>query len=411
MSSAAASVMTTANPETDAERRSAVRALLRNPLLAAAGDTSKEYDLVRRHSVWLKYWFAKFPMWSLHVDNNVARLRKTPPDFQDETRSAIDATSGSAFSRRRYALFCLSLAALERAERNVTLGQIAEAVMEFVAADSELSAAGFVFDISNHDHRRDLVHAVRFLLRLGLINRLHGDEQQFLSRSSVPDAVYAIDRSLLAVMLNVSRSPSALEAEDGPGRKDPGSLFAVQPPLTEELRNRRTRARLVRTLLDDPILYLSELTGEERVYLERQKSYLLRQIQEATGLIPEVRREGIAMVDDAADVTDIKLPEEGTDGHVSLLLAAWVAEQCRRAPGRVIPLQEVHQYVGALIQAHRSRWRKAVREPGAEAQLAEDALLRLSGLRLVRITSDGVVPLAAVGRYASGSTVETERQE
>src|SRR6476646_10561376 len=98
------SITFSTTPEVQAERRRALRALLRNPLLLAAGDTAVQYALVRNHSAWLKHWLAAFPGWSLHVDSEAARLRKTPADFANETRPAIDATSGTPFSRRRYAL-------------------------------------------------------------------------------------------------------------------------------------------------------------------------------------------------------------------------------------------------------------------------------------------------------------------
>src|SRR5215471_16043279 len=130
--------MTTCNPEVQGERRRALRALLRKPLLLAEGESGEEYALVRRHSAWLKYWLAKFPEWTLHIDKEVVRLRKLPPDLLDETRQAIDRASGTVFSRRRYALLCLALAALERADRQITLGQIADRVMEFVSADQDL---------------------------------------------------------------------------------------------------------------------------------------------------------------------------------------------------------------------------------------------------------------------------------
>jgi len=394
------------DPEIAAERRRALRALLRSPLLPASGETAKEYVLVRRHSAWLKYWLGKFPAWDLFVDKEVARLRKKSPD-SDETRPAIDATSGSVFSRRRYALLCLALAALEKSDSQTTLGKIAETIVEFVAADRELQAAGLVFDISNYDQRRDLVHAVRLLLQFGLLDRIHGDERHFLNRSSASDALYQINRPILAVMLNVSQSPSALEAAAKAAIGQSARPFDLieDPPLaSEDDRNRRIRFRLVRMLLDQPVVYFSDLSNEERAYLQRHRGYLLRQIREATGLVGEVRREGIAMVDDAGDLTDIKLPEEGTDGHVGLLLAAWLAEQLRTSPDSAVPLSAVEQHLKDLIQIHGSRWRKAVHEPGAEARLAEDTLVRLRGLRLIQFTADGVVPLAALGRYASGES-------
>jgi uncharacterized protein (TIGR02678 family) len=392
-------VKTTASPELESERRSAFRALLRNPLLPASGETAKDYMLVRRHKVWLKYWLAKFPAWDLHIDKEVARLRKSPADHTDETRPAIDATSGSRFSRRRYALLCLALAALERSERQTTLGKIAETIMEFVAVDRDLQSAGLVFDIANYDQRRDLVHAVRLLLDSGLLRRIHGDERQFLNRTGTSDVLYDINRPILAVMLNVSRSPSALSHHSCSIEGRLAGIIDDPVAGTEDARSRRIRSRLVRTLLDDPILYFSDLNKEERAYLQRQRGYLIRQIHEATGLIPEVRSEGIAMVDDAGDLTDIRLPEEGTDGHLSLLLAEWFAERCRSFPSTPVRFSEVEEYVAELIRVYGSRWRKEVREPGAEAPLAQDTLLRLRGLRLVHITAEGVVPLPASGRY------------
>jgi uncharacterized protein (TIGR02678 family) len=406
------SVTFNTSPEVQAERRRAMRALLRNPLLLAAGDTAVQYTLVRNHSAWLKHWLAAFPGWTLHVDSEAARLRKTPPDFADETRPAIDATSGTPFSRRRYALLCLALAALEKSDRQTTLGKIAEMIMDLVGGDRSLQAAGMIFDISSHDQRRDLVHAVRFLLKNGLLRRLHGDEQEFLNQTGTSDALYEINRSILASMLSVSRSPSALEAsvhaaasESARGTShsldERGKWISEDPiALTEDARNRQIRSQLVRSLLDDPVLYYEDLNREQLSYFERQRSFLLRQVREATGLVPEIRREGVALLDDAGDLTDIKLPEEGTDGQITQLLAEWLAEHLKNKPWGAVPFKTVQQCVSNLIHVHGSKWRKAVRDRGAEIGLSEDALRRLQGLRLVAITAEGVVPLPAIGRYA-----------
>lgn len=406
------SITFSTSPEVQAERRRALRALLRNPLLLAAGDTASQYTLVRNHSAWLKHWLAAFPGWSLHVDSEAARLRKTPGDFADETRPAIDATSGTPFSRRRYALLCLALAALEKSDRQTTLGKIAETIMDLVAGDRSLQAAGLIFDISSHDQRRDLVHAVRFLLKNGLLRRLHGDEQEFLNQTGTSDALYEINRSILAVMLSVSRSPSALEASVHAANSDSvrnpshslderGKWISEDAPaLTEDGRNRQIRSQLLRCLLDDPVLYYEDLTREQLSYFERQRGFLLRQVRETTGLVAEIRREGVALLDDAGDLTDIKLPEEGTDGQITQLLAEWLAEYLKNKPWAAVPFKAVQQFVSNLIRVHGSKWRKAVRDRGAEVGLSEDALRRLQGLRLVVITAEGVVPLPAIGRYA-----------
>src|SRR6185436_12202475 len=97
-------------------------------------------------------------------------------------------------------------------------------------------------------------------------------------------------------------------------------------PATEEERCQWIRSRLVRALLDDPVLYFQDLNDEERKYLEKHRGYLLREIGIATGLIAEVRREGIAMVDEVGDLSDQLALNQGMDDHLSLLLVQWLAE-------------------------------------------------------------------------------------
>src|ERR1700682_2905167 len=115
------------------ERQSAVRALLRHPMLGSAGPDPNAFSLVRRHARWLCEWFMESAGWRLRVDNGLARLHKILPRASDTTRPAVADRSGVPFSRRRYALLCLALAVLERADAQVTLGQLAERVVSMVA--------------------------------------------------------------------------------------------------------------------------------------------------------------------------------------------------------------------------------------------------------------------------------------
>ena len=73
-------------------------------------------------------------------------------------------------------------------------------------------------------------------------------------------------------MLNVTRSPSALEARaiaSASSTIERAAAVIEEPlPATEEARHRRIRCRLVRALLDDPILCFSDLDGGERAYLQ-----------------------------------------------------------------------------------------------------------------------------------------------
>ncbi len=379
-----------------AERQQALRALLQRPLLTAAGPLSAEFGLVRRHASWLREWLARNPAWSLQIDSETARLRKTPADLGDASRPAREPSSGLPFSRRRYVLLCLALAALERADRQTTLGRIAEAIVGFAAADPALAAAGMSFSLDGQDQRRDLVHVMRFLLDLRVLVRVHGDEQQYLAGRG--DVLYNVNRPVLATMLNVRRGPSTIDEPAFEQRIE--ALVDEAMPDTDEGRNRQLRSRLTRRLLDDPIVYHEALTDAERTYLTSQRAFLLAQIEEATGLNPEIRREGIAMVDEEGDLTDLGLPEEGTEGHLTLLLAEYLADRARRNGAGAVGYAALHAHVAQLVARHRAHWRKDVSEPGAEVALTRQTIDRLEALRLVRRTDDGVIPLPALGRYA-----------
>jgi uncharacterized protein (TIGR02678 family) len=379
-----------------AERRRALGALLQHPLLSAAGPHSAEFALVRRHATWLREWLARNPGWSLQLDGEAARLRKTPADLADATRPAREPASGQPFSRRRYVLLCLALAALERGDRQTTLGRLAGEIVAFAGADPALAAAGMAFTLEGQDQRRDLVHVIRLLLELRVLARVHGDEQQYVTGRG--DALYNVNRPALAAMLNVRRGPSTIDET----ALDRRLAALVDEPAADidEARNRRLRSGLTRRLLDDPVVYYDELTEAERAYLASQRAFILTQIEEATGLIPEVRREGIALVDEGGELTDLGLPEEGTEGHLALLLAEHLAA-CARADGAAaVGHTALHRHVAGLVARHRAHWRRDVTDPGAEVVLTERTLDRLQALRLVRRTEDGVVPRLAIGRYA-----------
>jgi uncharacterized protein (TIGR02678 family) len=383
----------------DSERQRAMRVILQQPLLGAEGAYADTYLLVRRHAQWLKEWFSRHPDWNFQIDSEIARLRKTPADLADGTRPAADPNRGASFTKRRYVLLCLALATLEQAERQIVLGRLADGAMELIASDPGFEAAGIHFDLKSQDQRRDMVDVVRLLIDLGVLQRIHGDEQQYLNQSG--DVLYNINRPALAAMLNLQNSPSTIAATLT--RERAARLAQEFASASEEGKNRTIRSALVRRLLDDPVLYFDELSADERAYLASQRGFLLNQISQATGLIPEIRREGIAMLDLTGDLTDIGLPEEGTYGHAALLLAEYLAGRAKENPGQPVGLTELHRYTAELIDEHRSHWRRDAREAGAEIDIVERTIERLAALRLVRIGEDGVTPLPAIARYALGT--------
>jgi uncharacterized protein (TIGR02678 family) len=384
------------NEATLEERQRALRALLQHPLITADGPQAAAFGLVRRYADELREWFGHHLHWSLQVTSEFARLRKTPPDHTDRTRAALDARTESPFTRGRYVLLCLALAALERSERQTTLGKLAEAMFGFFAADSSLVACGLSFELKTMDERRDLVQVIRFLLECGVLRRVHGDEEHYL-RDDRSDVLYTINRPVLTAMVSVRRGPSTISATDFEECLE--AIVEEPMPDSEDGQNRQIRVRLMRRLVDDPVLYYEDLESRERTYLDRQRGFMLPNIREATGMVPEIRAEGIALLDHRGEMTDLGLPEEGTEGHLTLLIAEHLADALRADRNVVVGFAALCAHTADLIAEHRHHWRKDVTAPGADRVLTRITIARLEALRLVRKLEDGIRPLPAIARY------------
>lgn len=377
----------------DQERRDALRALLMRPLMTAA---HADFAAVRRHADDLREWFAHQTGWMLHVERDCARLYKRPADLRDATRGAPD------FERRRYVLFCLACAALERADPQITLRALGERLL-VLAAEPELAACGFSFTLETQHERRDLVGVCRTLLELGVLHRVAGDEDAFVARSG--DALYDVQRRVLASLLAATRGPSTWPVGSAPDSLDARltALVDEYTPDSDDGRRTAMRQHLARRLLDDPVVYFDELDAEMRAYFQNQRGPLAARLCEASGLAPEQRAEGLALVDESGDLTDTAMPAEGTASHVTLLVAEYLAGVARQEPDRAIPESEVAVFIMRASIEYGRYWRKSAREPGAEKELARDALTRLAMLRLIKRRDAVVMPLPALARFALGA--------
>lgn len=388
--------------EEEAQRRRAMRALLAKPLLTVVADEDALRP-VRRHAAYLRDWFAAETGWRLLVDAESARLFKVSATTEDATHPARDGKGRAPFGRRRYVLLCLALAVLERADAQVTLGRLAEGVL-VAAGDLEFAAAGVEFTLSRRDERADLVAVVRVLLAWGALERVAGEEDSYLGDTG--DVLYDVRRRVLAALLTTGRGPSTITEPGFEQRL--AALSAESVPDTEDLRRRTLRHQLTRRLLDDPVLYYDDLTADERAYLINQRAAITRRIEQATGLVAEMRAEGIAMVDPDDDLTDVRMPEQRTDGHVTLLIAEYLSGRV----GEPVLLDTLRAQVRALARQHTSYWRRGVTEPGADTELLEIALTTLRALRLVADSApDAVRALPAISRYSVRQAVIRDGNE
>jgi uncharacterized protein (TIGR02678 family) len=162
---------------------------------------------------------------------------------------------------------------------------------------------------------------------------------------------------------------------------------------------------LSRRLLDDPVVYTDSLDGNTRAYFLNQRGAMGARLSEAAGLVVEQRAEGLALADEAGALTDISMPAEGTEAHVTLLVAEYLAGKLREGSERADRLateSDVTHFIEEARERYGRYWRRSAREPGTQRELAQIALERLRKLRLIAMSADGIQPLPAISRFAVG---------
>ncbi|MDX8524162.1 TIGR02678 family protein [Mesorhizobium sp. MSK_1335] len=384
------------------EFRDCLRALLMTPLMSPAHD---DFAAVRRQAEALREWFSRETGWTLQVEREGARLYKRPGNVTDSMRGL------PGYDRRRYVLLCLACAVLERADPQITLRLLGERLLEF-AAEPELD---FTFTLEAQHERRELVSVCRTLLGLGVLHRVAGDEETFVhAGGNQADALYDVQRRMLAGMLAAVRGPSTWTPEEAPATLEDRLHAVVDEHVADSEDGRRTalRQQLARRLLDDPVVYIETLDPDARAYFLNQRGAMAARLCDAAGLVAEQRAEGLALVDEAGMLTDIAMPAEGTYAHVTLLVAEHLAAGQRQrksngADGASEPVRGIREcdiadFLREARTSYGRYWRKSAREPGAEHELAAIAVERLEKLQLAVLKDGTVYPLPALARFALG---------
>src|SRR5690606_4015938 len=126
--------------------------------------------------------------------------------------------------------------------------------------------------------RRELVAVCRTLLERGVLERVAGEEENFVREGvgQQADALYDVHRRLLAGLLAAVRGPSTWSADEAPADLE-ARLRALVVGLeldSEQGRRDAMRHHLARRLLDDPVLYLDTLDEDTHSYFINQRGVL-----------------------------------------------------------------------------------------------------------------------------------------
>jgi uncharacterized protein (TIGR02678 family) len=369
------------------ERQRAIRALLERQVLFAA---DPELVLVRRHREEVAAALRDHLGASLSVSVDTAHLAKRvtlagarplrlAPRSKSERARPVD--EHRVLAQRGCLLVCVIAAVLERRGWvQVPLGTLADDVV------AHASSLEIELDWRARGDRLALSDAVDFLAGLGVLELRSGNAGELRSEG---EGFYDVHRRRLALLLiDPVRCAEAVA---------PGDLEAPEHS-GGDLAGRARAQRLLRMLVEDPVVYLDDLDEESRIYFVAQRARLERIAAALTGLQVERRQEGTALVSRGRELTDRPFP---AGGHLKQLALLMLPELCRRdrADGTTVARADVLRVVRDLLRAHAGSWSWDPGDAVTVQRTADEALAVLSDLRLLAVSDAGVRVLPGAHRY------------
>lgn len=384
--------MTEFDAELAAERRAAARLLLRHPLVTPAAHPH-EFPLIRRHADWLVRQFHQVLGYRLVVEGRFARLHKAGPGPGAGRR--LERAGGGAFTPRAYAYVALALSVLVTAPEQLLLSEL--------VARTRAAAAEAGIDLGEPNRpaeRRAMVAALRQLTEWRALREDEGSVDRYATADGESEALLGVDREIARRLVSgpLTRAADGAELIAEAAQAGPGGV----------------RHRVRRLLVETPVVYLDELTAEERDWLRREQRDEQRLFEDFLGLDTEIRAEGAALIDPAGELTDLEFPGTGTVPHAALLLLERLLG--RHSAGSEGPSAEgpmpigvsvrrtaIEEILTELLAEHGAHWARAYVENPTLLFDAVTGLLARMNL-LVPGPSEGIWTLrAAAARYRSGT--------
>lgn len=362
------------DPRRELDLRAAARHLAEHPLVLAESDPDT-FRLVRRYEHELDRWFTQRFGYRLEVTADTARLFKSTVVVQRRgLRTA--AEPGRPFSVREYTMLALALAAVAAGPSVISLRDLLHEIR------SAATEAGVTVTEATSD-RRALVAALKWMIRHGAASEAHDRVDRYATDSEA-DAVLRIrpDRVALLPLPALARSETLEELLD-----------------RSDQRQSSSRAWMRSALLEEPVVYRSDLSDDEWTELRRRLGEESDIFDEMFGLRLEARAEGVAAIDPEDGMTDSRFPRSGTVAHAALLLINRLTASGSPSAARC----EVVENVASLAGEYGRYWSQLADDPEG---LTDAALELLQDHRLTDTRGETVWFLPAAWRYTTDVRIE-----
>lgn len=354
------------DPQAAGERRRAARHLLQQPFTCAEHDPDV-FALIRRHEDQLDRWFTQRFGYRLQVSTDTARLAKSG-SLADAR--PLRTASGRPFHRLEHVLLALTLASTVAGPSVISLRDLVDLVRA-AAADAGVNLQ------DDGTTRRAQVAVLRWMVDHGLAVELH-DQVDAYKDDAEADAVLRMRPDRIALL----PLPAMVDAADADDLRD----RAGRRPA------RRTWLRI--RLVEGPVLYRHDLDDDEWDELRRRQAEDARLIEEMFGLLVEARAEGVAAIDPAGNLSDLRFPGSGTVHHAALLITGELARRGHWRPSSgddMVPVGgegwidwgDLVTLARDVTQLHRKRWRADL--VGDPERLVAAVIELLVGLRLAEV--------------------------
>jgi uncharacterized protein (TIGR02678 family) len=333
-------------PQTAFELQLCARHLVQQPLTCMEHDP-EIFRMVRRHEGELDRWFTQRLGYRLHVNADTARLFK---DGCVPRRRPLLTATLRPFHQLEYVLLALVLGATVAGPDVVSLRDLIERVR------SAATEAGMFLEDSP-TMRRALVSVLQWMIGRGLATELHERIEAYAGDESA-DAVLKIRADRIGLL-----PLPALAGAD-----------SAQSLLIRAERRSAMRQWMRCRLVEEPVLYRSDLSDTEWSELRRRLGEEERLLEEMFGLVLEARAEGIAAIDPSGTLAERRFPTGGTIGHATLLVIGRLHEERERS----WHWNDMVRVVSELAENQRRRWAgDMVDAPERLARRVVDLMLEL----------------------------------